>query len=333
MVATELVARFGRSAHGFPLLPWPQPARSCWATIPTSTRRRQHSCLRSPDAVAAGGPAKPIPSPGCSGCCGEMLPSPPPLVALAAPTGKAAVRMQEALADAVGDVRPTSPARSSRCRPPRSTACWGWVPDSRNASRALARQPLAARRGGGRRGVHGERDADGTIAGGPAPPGRRALVGDPDQLAPVEAGAVLAAAHPGPAASLADAGPARAPPSGPVVRLRHNYRSVRMHSHPRRRGAVRGRRCRGCPRAPERPGVRHCRGDRPAGTGHRLRADGPAARQGHVEHAGSSWRSIACAAHTVAGRTGSPCGRARSRSGWPRSWTGSTLPNAAGRCS
>jgi exodeoxyribonuclease V alpha subunit len=60
------------------------------------------------------------------------------------------------------------------------------------------------------------------------PQARLVLVGDPDQLAPVEAGAVLADivdAQPGAdlTGPLAELG---LPPSGPVVRLRHNYRSV-----------------------------------------------------------------------------------------------------------
>lgn len=62
------------------------------------------------------------------------------------------------------------------------------------------------------------------------PQARLVLVGDPDQLAPVEAGAVLAdiVAAPAPVNTALDQTLAALglPPSGPVVRLRHNYRSV-----------------------------------------------------------------------------------------------------------
>ena len=169
-------------------------------------------------------------------------------IALAAPTGKAAARLEEAIADAVGQVtaalahpRP-GPARGVGVAP-RSVflsavgdlgtlraqtihRLLGWVPDSRNRfahrrsnplphdvvivdEASMVSLPLMAR-----------------LLEALRPEARLILVGDPDQLAPVEAGAVLAdiveaaAPTPGLAAALGEAGL----PAGSVVRLRTNWR-------------------------------------------------------------------------------------------------------------
>jgi exodeoxyribonuclease V alpha subunit len=159
----------------------------------------------------------------------RVLPS-APLVALAAPTGKAAVRMQEALAGAVSDLPPDLAGALGTLQASTIHRLLGWLPESRNRFRHDAANPLP----------HDVVVVDeasmvnvtlmARLLEALRPQARLVLVGDPDQLAPVEAGAVLAdiAAAPSPAnaplaAALAALG---LPASGPVVRLRHNYRSV-----------------------------------------------------------------------------------------------------------
>ena len=159
----------------------------------------------------------------------RVLPS-APLVALAAPTGKAAVRMQEALAGAVSDLPSDLAGALGTLQASTIHRLLGWLPESRNRFRHDAANPLP----------HDVVVVDeasmvnvtlmARLLEALRPQARLVLVGDPDQLAPVEAGAVLAdiAAAPSPAnAPLADALAALGlPASGPVVRLRHNYRSV-----------------------------------------------------------------------------------------------------------
>jgi exodeoxyribonuclease V alpha subunit len=154
----------------------------------------------------------------------------PPLVALAAPTGKAAARMQEALSDAVGDLPSDVADDLRRLQAGTIHRLLGWLPESRSRFRHDAANPLP----------HDVVVIDeasmvnvslmARLLEAMRPHARLVLVGDPDQLAPVEAGAVLAdiVAAPAPAAEpLADALTALGlPPSGTVVRLRHNYRSV-----------------------------------------------------------------------------------------------------------
>ena len=154
----------------------------------------------------------------------------PPLVALAAPTGKAAVRMQEALSEAVAELPDDLAAPLGGLEAGTIHRLLGWVPDSRSRFAHHAANPLP----------HDVVVVDeasmvnvtlmARLLEALRPHARLVLVGDPDQLAPVEAGAVLAdiVAAPAPpsdtlAGALAGLG---LPPSGPVVRLRHNYRSV-----------------------------------------------------------------------------------------------------------
>lgn len=158
----------------------------------------------------------------------------PPLIALAAPTGKAAVRMQEALAEAISDPRSPLPvelgAALGTVQATTIHRLLGWSPESRTRFAHHAANPLP----------HDVVVIDeasmvnvtlmARLLDALRPQARLVLVGDPDQLAPVEAGAVLAdiVAAPAPvSAPLAQALTALGlPASGPVIRLRHNYRSV-----------------------------------------------------------------------------------------------------------
>jgi exodeoxyribonuclease V alpha subunit len=155
----------------------------------------------------------------------------PPLVALAAPTGKAAVRMQEALADAVTELPPDIAVALEQLQATTIHRLLGWVPDSRNRFVHSHSNPLP----------HDVVVVDeasmvnvtlmARLLEALRPQARLVLVGDPDQLAPVEAGAVLADIVDAETARATSLAPALAelglPPSGLVVRLRHNYRSVR----------------------------------------------------------------------------------------------------------
>lgn len=187
--------------------------------------------LLSPVTVVAGGPGtgKTHTLARLLGVLRRVLPS-PPLVALAAPTGKAAVRMQEALAEAVVEL-PTELAETLGALEASTIhRLLGWVPESRNRFQHNATNPLP----------HDVVVVDeasmvnvtlmARLLEALRPQARLVLVGDPDQLAPVEAGAVLAdiVAAPTPEnVPLTDTLAALGlPASGPVVRLRHNYRSV-----------------------------------------------------------------------------------------------------------
>ncbi len=150
-----------------------------------------------------------------------------PLVALAAPTGKAAVRMQEALAEAASELPADLAASLETLEATTIHRLLGWVPDSRNRFQHHRGNPLP----------HDVVVVDeasmvnvtlmARLLEALRPQARLVLVGDPDQLAPVEAGAVLAdIVDAGPGAELAALAPLGLPASGPVVRLRHNYRSV-----------------------------------------------------------------------------------------------------------
>ena len=116
------------------------------------------------------------PSPSCSPLLGDQ-PGPPPRIALAAPTGKAAARLQEAVPapqrleadDGTGS--PTSPRRPC-------TGCSAGCPAAAAGSGTTRDNRLPLRRRRGRRDVDGVADADGAAAGGgparrPAGAGRR----------------------------------------------------------------------------------------------------------------------------------------------------------------
>lgn len=158
----------------------------------------------------------------------------PPLIALAAPTGKAALRMQEALSESFHDSQaPLPPDLVAALAGLKATTIHrllGWVPGSRTRFVHHQTNPLP----------HDVVVIDETsmvnvtlmarLLAALRPQTRLVLIGDPDQLAPVEAGAVLAdiVAAPAPVTTtlqqqLTDL---ELPQSGPVVRLGHNYRSV-----------------------------------------------------------------------------------------------------------
>lgn len=155
----------------------------------------------------------------------------PPLVALAAPTGKAAVRMQEALAEELVRLPEDLAGELGRLRATTIHRLLGWVPESRSRFQHHRANPLP----------HDVVVVDeasmvnvtlmARLLAALRPQARLVLVGDPNQLAPVEAGPVLAdvVAAPAtvPAAARAALQLVGAPESDTVVRLRHNYRSVR----------------------------------------------------------------------------------------------------------
>lgn len=153
----------------------------------------------------------------------------PLLIGLAAPTGKAAARMDEALARALQGVPSDLAAELGGLRASTIHRLLGWVPESRNRFRHHRGNPLP----------HDVVVVDeasmvsvtlmARLLEALRPSARLVLVGDPDQLSPVEAGAVLAdivaaPAHevPGLPESLAALG---LPTTGSVARLRHNHRS------------------------------------------------------------------------------------------------------------
>ena len=230
--------------------------------------------LLSPVTVIAGGPGTGKTATIARVLAGLLaLGTPPARVALTAPTGKAAARVEEAIAEAAArapaEVRPAL----GQVRATTIHRLLGWTPDSRNRfahnagaplpsdvvvidEASMVSLPLMAR-----------------LLDALRPQARLILVGDPDQLAPVEAGAVLAdivdahllspagpspqAFPPGPSVPTTFAPPSTSPvtpttavpspapaaaptpapselagelaqlglpPSGPVVRLRRNWR-------------------------------------------------------------------------------------------------------------
>lgn len=232
VVAAELVARFGRA---------PEPVQLAALAAARVELLGDNSDLDQAAAalvpaltgvtVIAGGPGtgKTHTLARLLGVLWRTLPK-APLVALAAPTGKAAVRMQEALADAVTELPADLVGAIEKLEATTIHRLLGWVPDSRNRFVHGRTNPLP----------HDVVVVDeasmvnvtlmARLLEALRPQARLILVGDPDQLAPVEAGAVLAdiveaAAPPSGELTriLAELG---VPASGPVVRLRHNYRSV-----------------------------------------------------------------------------------------------------------
>jgi exodeoxyribonuclease V alpha subunit len=153
----------------------------------------------------------------------------PPRIALAAPTGKAAARMEEALSHALAGLPPDLAADLRKLRATTVHRLLGTQPGSRSRFRHDRTNPLP-------QDVVVVDEASmvsltlmARLVDALRPDARLVLVGDPDQLAPVEAGAVLAdivdADWPTPpslAAGLAAVGES---PAGPVVRLLQNHRS------------------------------------------------------------------------------------------------------------
>jgi exodeoxyribonuclease V alpha subunit len=153
----------------------------------------------------------------------------PPLIALAAPTGKAAVRMDEAMTQALTDLPEDVVSDLAALRASTIHRLLGWVPESRNRFQHHRGNPLP----------HDVVVVDeasmvsvtlmARLLAALRPTARLILVGDPHQLAPVEAGAVLAdivdAPMP-PVPKLTDGlASLELPDSGPVAQLSHNHRS------------------------------------------------------------------------------------------------------------
>ena len=170
------------------------------ADLPRGVRRAARRRPGAPPASgppcspAAPAPARPPPSPACWRCSPSRPgPGSPPRVALTAPTGKAAARLQEAVARAAAGAARRGPgARGPARRASTLHRLLGSRPDSRTRFRHHR----------GNRLPHDVVVVDETsmvsltmmarLLEAVRPDARLVLVGDPDQLASVEAGAVLA---------------------------------------------------------------------------------------------------------------------------------------------
>ena len=163
-------------------------------------------------------------------------PGRPPRIALAAPTGKAAARLTEAVAEARERLGPTDRERVGELTAQTLHRLLGWLPASRGRFRHDARNHLP----------YDVVIVDelsmvsltlmSRLLEAVRPTARLVLVGDPGQLSPVEAGAVLAdivkaqdsgGPEPGLVAALAELGPdvsAAVPVRRRVVTLDHVYR-------------------------------------------------------------------------------------------------------------
>ena len=260
-------------------------------------------------------------------------------IALAAPTGKAATRLQEAVVSELADVArtwPEAPDLVGRLDGLTLHRLLGWRPDNATRFRHDREQPAQVRRGRRRRVLDGRADHDGPAAGGAA------------ARVPAGAGRRPAPAHVGRRGRGAQRPGRRLRRSPGLPGLRaHRELPVRGgHQVPRRR-AARGRRRRGAPRAarPVRPGVlrRGRRRGRDRG--------GAAARLGRRRAARSGrprptrtrparWPSstaTACCAPTARGPTAYAAGTSWSSAGSPRTpsrsdglWAGSGT--SAARC-
>ncbi|HWH99580.1 MAG TPA: exodeoxyribonuclease V subunit alpha [Propionibacteriaceae bacterium] len=119
-------------------------------------------------------------------------PGPPPRIALTAPTGKAAARLAEAVRTAAGQLSPDDRSRLGDTSASTLHRLLGWVPESRGRFRHHGRNRLA----------HDLVVVDemsmvsltmmARLLDALRPEARLVMVGDPDQLSSVEAGAVLA---------------------------------------------------------------------------------------------------------------------------------------------
>ncbi len=171
-------------------------SRGCSVRRPTTTRRRAAvEAVRRRFAVVAGGPGtgKTTTVARIVALLCEQSPDRPPLIALAAPTGKAAARLQEAVHDEAArlDVSDACAPSCGRCRRPRSTGCSATGPAAAAASATIAEQRLP----------HDVVIVDETsmvslslmarLIEALRSDARLVLVGDPGQLASIEAGAVL----------------------------------------------------------------------------------------------------------------------------------------------
>lgn len=151
-------------------------------------------------------------------------------VALAAPTGKAAVRLDEAMAGALASLPDDLATELTGLRASTIHRLLGWAPQSRHRFAHHGGNPLP----------HDVVVVDeasmvsvalmARLLDALRPTARLILVGDPHQLAPVEAGAVLADIVDAPAPKLPQLSAALnelgLPDSGTVAVLRRNHRSI-----------------------------------------------------------------------------------------------------------
>lgn len=185
-----------------------------------SQRAAAASCLTSALTVVAGGPGT-----GKTTAIARILDllladDPGRRIALAAPTGKAAARMDEALRGARAQLPAASAARLAGVTARTIHKLLGWTPQSRNRFVHNADNPLP----------HDVVVVDevsmvsltlmARLLEAVGPHTRLILVGDPDQLASVEAGAVLSDITRAAWSSSDPGGPA----APPVALLRHNFR-------------------------------------------------------------------------------------------------------------
>jgi exodeoxyribonuclease V alpha subunit len=189
----------------------------------------------SPVTVLAGGPGT-----GKTTTVARLLallsdqPGPAPRIALAAPTGKAAARLAEAVRTAAAELSAEDQRRIGELSASTLHRLLGWLPESRTRFRHNAQNHLP----------HDVIIVDemsmvsltmmARLLEATRPDARLVLIGDPDQLSSVEAGAVLADIARGPgtgdaelATRLATLGLAGDQPGGPVrgvVQLTHTWR-------------------------------------------------------------------------------------------------------------
>ena len=161
-------------------------------------------------------------------------PGPELRIALAAPTGKAAARLEEAVRAATAELSPDDQQRLGDLSASTLHRLLGWLPSSRSRFRHDASNPLP----------HDVVIVDemsmvsltmmARLLEAVRPSARLVLVGDPDQLSSVEAGAVLADIARAPGVPEADLGrrlvelgliaDGEAPPVHGVVQLTHTWR-------------------------------------------------------------------------------------------------------------
>jgi exodeoxyribonuclease V alpha subunit len=161
-------------------------------------------------------------------------PGAPPRIALAAPTGKAAARLAEAVHTAAGQLSPEDRSRLGDISASTLHRLLGWVPESRGRFRHHGRNRLP----------HDLVVVDemsmvsltmmARLLDALRPEARLVMVGDPDQLSSVEAGAVLADIARAPGQPSADLGrqlselrlipPHNEGPIHGVVQLTHTWR-------------------------------------------------------------------------------------------------------------
>ena len=267
-------------------------------------------------------------------------PGAPPRIALAAPTGKAAARLQEAVREAGVDDLP------DRLHPaPAAGLAAGPQPVPPRPVR-----PAALRRDRRGRDVDGVADDDGPAARRGAP-GRPAGAGRRPGPAGVGRGR-RGPRRPRPRPRPSRTTPRRRPRgAGAAVRRRQRGRDAgprlalprcRRRVRPGRAGRRRGRGARAAARRHGRPGVRRDRLRGRPGRGARGRRRRRAARSPPPRGAPTCrrrwprWSGTGCCAGTAAAPTAWPGGAARSNGGWPRRYRSSsstTSGTPAARCS